>query len=64
MYKSIKLIYLIFLCCSSVFGATYYVSPSGNDSNEGTSESKPFKIVQFAIDQMKAGDTLIILDGV
>ena len=63
MNKSIKLICLIFFCSSSAFGATYYVSPHGNNSNDGTSENNPFKVVQYAIDQMESGDTLIILDG-
>ncbi|MDX2429441.1 MAG: right-handed parallel beta-helix repeat-containing protein, partial [Bacteroides sp.] len=58
-----KVIILQLLLCTSLSAATYYVSPSGNNNNKGTSEDKPFQIVQFAIDQMKAGDTLIILDG-
>jgi len=47
----------------SIFASTYYVSPLGKNSNKGISEKFPFQEVQFAIDQMKAGDTLIILDG-
>ena len=42
---------------------TYYVSPAGNNSHSGTTEERPFQVIQFAIDRMSAGDTLIILDG-
>jgi len=44
--------------------ATYYVSPSGNDGNSGTSEDRPFRVVHHAVDRMQAGDTLVVLDGV
>lgn len=50
--------------CGSVSAATYYVSPLGDDANAGTSESHPFKMVQHAVDQMRAKDTLVVLDGV
>ena len=43
---------------------TFYVSPSGNDRNSGKSEAKPLKLVQAAVDKMKSGDTLVVLDGV
>ena len=43
---------------------TYYVSPSGDDSNQGTSEEQPFQMVQHAIKKLKAGDKLVVLDGV
>ncbi|MDE2172757.1 MAG: right-handed parallel beta-helix repeat-containing protein, partial [Patescibacteria group bacterium] len=41
---------------------TYYVSPSGNDSNPGTI-SAPFLTVQHAADLVNAGDTIIIRAG-
>jgi hypothetical protein len=47
----------------ATFAAVYYVSPLGDDSNAGTSEANSFKRVQYAIDQMQAGDELIVLDG-
>ena len=43
---------------------TFYVSPTGDDRNSGTSESQPFGVVQHAIDRMQAGDTLVVLNGV
>ena len=53
-----------FIVCTSVSAATYYVSPTGADSNPGTSEERPFRIVQAAIDQLNSGDTLVVLDGI
>jgi len=47
----------------NINATTYYVSPMGSDSNPGKSEPQPFKKVQHAVEQMKAGDTLIVLDG-
>jgi hypothetical protein len=63
MYKIIKVIILPLLFTTSLSARTYYVSPMGNNNNEGISESMSFQEVQFAIDKMKSGDTLIILDG-
>ena len=52
------------ILCATTFSATYYVSPLGEDSNGGILEGEPFQTVQHAIDQMKAGDTMVLLDGV
>jgi hypothetical protein len=60
---NLSLILCLLILCSAASAATYYVSPSGNDENPGTREEKPFQIVQHAIDQMKIGDTLVVLDG-
>jgi hypothetical protein len=43
-------------------GTTYYVSPTGKDSNPGTQES-PWKNPGAASRKLKPGDTLIILGG-
>lgn len=43
-------------------GATYYVSPTGDDSAPG-SEKSPFKTLQHAADITHAGDTVIIRKG-
>ena len=51
------------LLCMKISAATYYVSPLGSNGNTGTSEEEPFQVVQFAINKMIAGDTLIVLDG-
>lgn len=41
---------------------TYYVSPSGNDSNPGTL-AQPFLTIQQAIDESQAGDTIYVRAG-
>jgi hypothetical protein len=43
-------------------GATYYLSPTGSNSNPGTS-SAPWKTFAFAVTQLQAGDTLLLRDG-
>ncbi|MBI2442403.1 MAG: right-handed parallel beta-helix repeat-containing protein [Candidatus Levybacteria bacterium] len=43
-------------------GQTFYVSPSGNDTNPGT-ESQPFKTIQKGINVTKAGDVVIVKKG-
>lgn len=49
----------------SSIGATYYVASTqrASNSNTGTSEA-PWRNIQFAVDQLVAGDTLIIKSGV
>jgi len=41
---------------------TYYVSPSGSDSNSGT-QSSPFKSIQQAANIVNPGDTVIVQSG-
>ncbi len=55
---------LIFLFClvNSVYAATYYVDPAGNDSNAGT-ELSPFKTIQHGINTSSNGDTVIVKAG-
>ncbi len=45
--------------------ATYYIAPSGSDSNNGTSPSSPWKTFSHALNSSRAwcGDTLVLLDG-
>ncbi len=43
-------------------GATYYVSPNGNDANPGTFEA-PWASPGYGSRQLSAGDTLVILGG-
>ena len=49
-----------------VDAATYYLAPSGSDSNSGTSATSPWKTFGKVFNSskiLKAGDTLILLDG-
>lgn len=42
--------------------ATYYVAPTGSDSNPG-SATLPFLTLQRGVDAAKAGDTIVVRDG-
>src|SRR5262245_45456959 len=47
-------------------GATYYLSPNGNDSNPGTAADRPwrsFDTVLNASRPLRPGDTVVLLDG-
>lgn len=48
---------------STLHATTYYVSPSGLDTNPGTA-SAPFQTVQTAVNSMSVGDSLILRSGV
>ena len=48
---------------ATLAATTYYVSPSGNDSNVG-SEAKPFKTIAKASTVVKTGDTVYLRQGV
>ncbi|HEY3779816.1 MAG TPA: right-handed parallel beta-helix repeat-containing protein [Fimbriimonadaceae bacterium] len=52
----------IFMLCGSAFAASWYVSPSGNDSNAGTS-AKPLRLINTAVTKAKAGDTILLQAG-
>lgn len=54
---------LILLAASPAFAATYYVSPSGSDSNNGTSEASAFRTIQKGANVARAGDTVTVLPG-
>jgi hypothetical protein len=47
-----------------VSGITYYISPSGSDSNNGTSLTTPFKTFAKAFPILKPGDLLYMREGV
>jgi Right handed beta helix region len=47
---------------SQAIAATYYVSPSGSDSNAGTSTA-PWRTFSFATPKLRPGDTLILRNG-
>jgi len=44
------------------FGAIYYVSPAGSDSNPGT-EAQPWRTVQKTAGSVEPGDTVLIREG-
>ncbi|MHC4872253.1 MAG: chondroitinase-B domain-containing protein [Planctomycetota bacterium] len=44
--------------------AIYYVSPAGDNKNDGLSKNKSWKTIQYAADKAKPGDTVYIADGI
>ncbi len=46
-----------------VTGDIYYVSPNGDDSNDGTSEQSPFKTIKMAISASQSGDAVLLERG-
>ncbi len=53
----------LFVNLNSVSAATYYVSNSGDDSNNGLTESVPWRTIYKASTTMVAGDTVLIMGG-
>ena len=51
------------LAVPALQGATYYVSPSGSDTNNGTL-SLPFQTVNKSVTVAKAGDTVLVQPGI
>jgi hypothetical protein len=43
---------------------TYFVSPAGNDSNDGKSAAKAFLTMQKASDLVQPGETVLVMKGV
>ncbi|MBW4692175.1 MAG: right-handed parallel beta-helix repeat-containing protein [Lyngbya sp. HA4199-MV5] len=43
--------------------ATYYISGTGNDSNDGSSESQAFRSFNQVRRVLKAGDTVLVMNG-
>ena len=58
----LKFVPTLMFLIAPMSAATYYVSPSGNDSNPGTSDS-PFRTVQRGASQAAPGDTVLLEDG-
>jgi hypothetical protein len=54
--------------CPTIFTtSTYFVSPSGSDTNDGTSESRPWLTFGKIFNSsriVKPGDTIVLLDGI
>ncbi len=56
---------LLWLLLSPVllFSTEYYVNPNGNNSNDGLSSGMAWLALQYAADQIFAGDTVYVSDG-
>ncbi|MEH2112848.1 DUF1565 domain-containing protein [Nostoc sp.] len=46
-------------------GTTYYVSGTGNDNSNGLTTTIPFRTIAKAVylPQLKAGDTILVING-
>jgi len=62
MMKTIYAIILQLLIYASVSATTYYVSPSGKDTNEGSIKN-PFSSLKKASSAMKPGDVCFLREG-
>ena len=60
--KHLFLLLTSFGCATLSFATDYYVSPSGNDSNPGTSGA-PWQTLQYAVDQLQPDDILHVAPG-
>ncbi len=58
VYLLISFLFIVY----NVYASKFYVSPEGNDANQGTFEN-PYKTIPRAISESVAGDTIFILKG-
>jgi parallel beta-helix repeat protein len=61
--KKLFLLVLVLFMVSFVSAQTYYVSPSGNNGNDGLSEQTAWQTIAYANDQHNGGDTVYIMPG-
>jgi len=57
------LLALIFNASYNSYSTTYYVSNSGNNSNNGLTPQTAFETLQYAADIVSAGDSVLVLEG-
>lgn len=60
---SLSLALLVSTGTANAATTTYFVSPSGSDTNSGTSAAQPFKTVQKAADSTAPGDVVQLMNG-
>lgn len=60
-----KLLFILpaFLLTAKCFATTFYVSPSGNNSNNGLTVATAWLTLQYASNTVGAGDSVIVLPG-
>ncbi|HEU5080599.1 MAG TPA: carbohydrate-binding protein [Opitutaceae bacterium] len=59
---ALKVLSLVLLVPVSAFAATFYVSPTGSDSNPGT-QAAPFRSITRAQSAASSGDTVLLRGG-
>ena len=58
----ISSLFFLKICTNNSLAATFYLSPIGNDSNQGT-QASPWKTISKANSSIAVGDTIILQDG-
>lgn len=61
--KRIYVILILFAVANFGFAATYYVSDTGDNNNNGLSINQAWSSIQYAVDEVVAGDIIEVLDG-
>lgn len=64
MKKLLFAISIVIIFPSFSFATIYYVSPSGNNSNNGLTTTSAWLNIQYAVDQVVAGDEIQVIAGV
>lgn len=54
---------LVLALFKTVAGTVYYLSPSGLDTNNGTSPDSPLRMPDKAVAKAVAGDTILVRGG-
>lgn len=62
MRQILTLVIAVIFSAGVASGATYYVATTGSDSNPGT-QSQPWATLQYAVDTIVAGDTILVMPG-
>ena len=64
MFRSLALLVVLLLTpASGAFAASYYVSPSGNDGNNGSSQAEAWRTISHAARSLLPGDVVYVYDG-
>lgn len=61
-FAALLLFAALMIFSADALASTYYVSPTGSDSNAG-SQAKPWASLQHAVDAVQPGDTIIVESG-
>jgi parallel beta-helix repeat protein len=63
-YKSILILFFSFtFLCKPLLATTYFVSNSGDDSNDGLTQNTALETLQYAADIVTAGDSVLVENG-
>jgi parallel beta-helix repeat protein len=62
-FKTLLLLSIIFSASYNSYSTTYYVSNSGNNSNNGLTPQTAFATLQYVADVISAGDSVLVLEG-